>query len=222
MDISRAFAFVFEDEDWIKKILLGALISLIPIVGQFVVTGYAIAVLRNVKAGAGRPLPEWGEFSDYLVDGLKFWVVTLVYAIPIMVVVCPLTLVWVVPVASRGNEDLLAILSGIAGLVILGLACLAVLYGVFLALLTPVLRIRYAETGQIGACLRLGDMVRYLGHNVGSILVAALVAFLVGGVVTFALGAVSLGLLALPATVWMSLLSSHLYGQIARGGEPSV
>ena len=48
MDFGSAFSFVFQDEDWIKKILLIAVISLIPIVGQIVALGFALEVMKRV------------------------------------------------------------------------------------------------------------------------------------------------------------------------------
>ena len=219
MDFGRAFGFFFEDEHWIKKILLGSLIILIPVVGQLVMVGYALAVLRNVRAGEARPLPDWSGFGSYLVDGLKFLVVTLVYAIPIIILACPLALVWALPAATQGNEDLVAPFVGVAVVVGVGLACLVGLYAVLMALLRPVLQIRYAETGEIGPCLRVGEVVRYLGRNFGPIIISLLVSFLVGGAIFSLLGAISLGLLALPASVWIAAFSGHLYGQVARGAE---
>ena len=216
MDFGRAFGFVFEDEEWVKKILLGALISLIPIVGQFVLIGYGLAVLRNVKEGNPRPLPDWGEFGAYLAAGVKYWVITLVYAIPIFIILCPITLISLIPALSQGNEDWLAILSGITGILGVGLICLVSAYGILLALLTPVLQIRFAETGDIGACLRFKDVFAYLRQNLGSIFIALLVSALAAGVIVSILGAVTLGILALPASVWATAFSSHLYGQIAR------
>jgi hypothetical protein len=219
MNFGRAFGFFFEDEQWIKKILLGSLIALIPVVGQLAIMGYALAVLRNVRAGEARPLPDWSGFGSYLVDGLKFLVVTLVYAIPIIILACPLALVSVLPFATQRYQDLVAPLVGVAVVVGAGLACLVGLYVALLALLRPVLQIRYAETGEIGPCLRVGEVVRYFGRNFGPIFISLLVSFLVGGALTFVLGAISFGLLALPASVWMAAFSGHLFGQVARGAE---
>jgi hypothetical protein len=219
MDFGTAFGFVFEDEEWIKKVLLGALILLIPIVGQLVVFGYGIAVIRNVKAGNPRPLPSWNEFAEHLSDGFKYWVATMIYAIPILLLLCPLALISLLPALSGGNEDALAILSGVAGLAGIALLCIVTVYGMFLALVSPVLQIRFAETGELSQCLRFGDVSRYLFRNVGSIVVAVLLSAAVGGVLTTVLGTVSLGILALPASVWVTMFASHLYGQIARGAE---
>ena len=53
MDIGLSFSYMFEDKDWIKKILIGGLISLIPIV-NFAALGYVVQLVRNTRDG--RPL----------------------------------------------------------------------------------------------------------------------------------------------------------------------
>ena len=48
MDFGKAFTYVFEDEEWIKKILIGALLSLIPFVGWWFVGGWGLEITKNV------------------------------------------------------------------------------------------------------------------------------------------------------------------------------
>lgn len=216
MDIGKAFSFVFEDEEWISKILLGAVIVLIPIFGQFALFGYGIAIIRNVKADVPRPLPAWSNLGDFFVDGFKFWVATLIYAIPFIIFLCPVMLVWFLPALGAENEDLMAILAGVSGIVSVALGCLAALYGILLSLLTPVVQIRYAETGEIGPCLAFGEVFRLLFDNLGSVLVAVVLGWAAGTVIMSIAGTLTLGLLVLPGSVWLKALSSHLYGQISR------
>jgi hypothetical protein len=216
MDIGQAIGFVFEDEEWAKKILVGALVALIPIFGQLALMGYGIAVTRNVMGGKPRPLPAWNDLGQYFIDGLMFWVVNLVYALPIFVIMCPLMVVWVLPAFSGDQEGLANVLIGIAGLTSSVLICLAVLYGLFMALLMPALQIRYAESGKIGSCLRLGEVLRFLGTNLGNVVVSQLVVWVAGAVVIPIAGALTLGLLVLPASVWLTALSGHLFGQVGR------
>ena len=85
MDIGKAFSFVFEDEEWVGKVLIGGLISLIPLIGQLAVLGYALKVAQNVAQGNPRPLPRWNEFGDHLMRGLYDFVIRLVYALPVVV-----------------------------------------------------------------------------------------------------------------------------------------
>jgi hypothetical protein len=214
MDIGGAFSYVFEDEDWIVKILLGAAIMLIPIFGQLALSGYGIAILRNIKAGKPRPLPAWNNLGDFFMDGLMFWVVRLVYGIPIFVLLCPIIVVSVLPVLGAENEDLLAILAGISGVVAIGVSCLIVLYSILLGLLMPVVQIRLADTGEIGACLRFGEMFRFLFSNIGPVILTQLVIWAASVILMSIAGTLSLGLLALPIAVFMKAVSGYLYAQI--------
>jgi hypothetical protein len=235
MDIGKAVGFVFEDEQWSSKLLLGAAVSLVPIFGSIAVTGYAIAVLRNVEAGKSRPLPDWDELGRYFVDGLIFWVATLIYSIPFLILACPMALVWILPAVAGDNQDLTAALASVAGILTAGLACLALIYAILLWLLTPVLQIRYAETGNLASCLRLGEVFRFLFDNIGSVIISQALVWLGGLVVTGVLGtiigalslipicgwvvAAALGLVTLPAGVWLMVFASYLYGQISQSGE---
>src|SRR5947208_655036 len=60
-DFGRPFAFVFEDPEWVQKILLGGVFMLasVVIVGVFFVYGYAARLVRNVIDGVQHPLPAW-------------------------------------------------------------------------------------------------------------------------------------------------------------------
>jgi len=232
MNVGEAVRFAFEDDQWIGKLLVGAVISLIPLFGGAALTGYAIAVLRNVEAGSQHPLPTWDRLGEYFVDGLLFWVATLIYSIPFLILICPITLVWILPAAAGDNQDLTSILTGIAGLVSAGLGCLSLLYALVLWVLTPVLQIRFAEAGTLGACLRFGEVFRFLFDHIGSVIIAQLLvwaaAFVVSTVLSGVIGVLSLvpicgwvvgallGVLMVPVGVWLVVFAAHLYGQIGR------
>jgi hypothetical protein len=235
MDVGKAVGFVLEDEQWVNKLLLGAAVSLVPFFGGIAVTGYAIAVLRNVEAGKSEPLPPWDELGQHFLDGMKFWVATLIYSVPFLILACPMALVWILPAVAGDNQDLTAVLASVAGIVTAGLGCLALVYAILLWLLTPVLQICYAETGSLASCLRFGEVFRFLFQNIGAVMVAQVLVWLGGLVVTTVLGSVIgalsvipicgwavaavLGLVMLPVGVWLMIFASHLYGQIARSGE---
>lgn len=232
MDVGTALSFMFEDEEWVSKLLLGTAILLIPIFGWLAVMGYAIAVVRNVIADEPRPLPAWQDVGRFFMDGLMFWVATLIYAIPFLILICPIALVWVLPALAGEQEEVANVLAGVSIFVSVGLGCLAGLYGILLGLVTPVLQIRYAETGEIGSCLRIGEVFRFLFANIGGIVIAQILLWVasavVGTVVSTLAGGLSiipicgwilgaaLSLLMLPFSVWVMVFSGHMYGQIAR------
>ena len=51
MNFGKAFSYKFEYQKWIEKILITALISLIPIFGGFYLLGWALADMRKVMDG---------------------------------------------------------------------------------------------------------------------------------------------------------------------------
>ena len=85
MDIGKAFSFVFEDEKWVSKVLLGGLFLIIPIV-NFAVIGYMLKVAQNVAQGNPRPLPEWSDFGDHFMRGLYGIAIQIVYQLPTLIV----------------------------------------------------------------------------------------------------------------------------------------
>lgn len=219
MDFQQAFTFMFKDEDWIKKVLLGILLALVPIFGQFALVGYVLTVVRNVKNGEPRPLPEWDEVVQYFVEGLKYLVVSLVYSLPIVVLSCPLMLIGFLPILAGSNEEAMGILAGVSGVLALILSLPAMLYGLFLTLLSPVLYIQLAETGEISDCLRVREVVRFTFANIGPIIIALLIMIAVAIVIVTPAMFLTLGLLAYPAAVWTNLAFGHLCGQIAKQAD---
>ncbi len=238
MDIARAVRYTFEDERWVTKLLLGALIMLIPFFGGLALSGYVVAIVRNVKAGLERPLPEWNDLGTLFTDGLKLWVAELVYNIPIWILLCPITVIWFLPLLSGNDEQTAVILASAAGIVSLGLACIVTLYFVLMCLVMPAVIIRYAETGEIGACLHIGEVFRFAFSHIGQILLTQVLLWaaglVVGAVVSAVGGALSLipvcgwatmvpvSLLFLPFNVLVTIFSGHLYGQIAGRAAPAV
>jgi hypothetical protein len=235
MDIGQALRFVFEDEEWVKKLLLGAAILLIPIFGGLVLMGYCIAVLRNIRAGSERPLPEWTDLSSLFIDGLKLWVTMIVYMIPAWILLCPVSAVWLLPLLGGDREDVTLTLTGVAFLLSISLGCILLLYMLLVSLVGPAVYIRYAETGQIGACLRFGEVFRFTFDNLGRVIVAQLMIWALGLVIGLVVSGIStvlgvipicgwllmvpVALLALPVSVWLGAFMVHLYAQIAAAAQ---
>jgi hypothetical protein len=219
MDFGQAFTFMFKDEEWIKKVLLGILISFVPIFGQFALVGYTLAIIRNVRNGEPQPLPDWSEVVQYFVEGLKLWVVNLVYSLPALVLACPLILIGFLPMLAGNNTELMDTLGAITGILAIVLCLPPILYGFFLTLLSPALLIRLAETGDISACLRFKEVIRFAFANIGPIIISLLIVFAAGLIIIPVASALTLGLLGLLAPLWTNASLGHLCGQIARKAD---
>lgn len=86
MDYGLAFKYVFNDRKSVQKLLLGGLIALVPIL-NFVIGGYLLQVIRNIRDKMDFPLPEWGEeFGSKWVKGLLLYLILLIYMIPLIII----------------------------------------------------------------------------------------------------------------------------------------
>lgn len=85
MDIGKSFTYITEDEKWVSKLGVGALISMIPF-ANFALFGYQVQIARNVWHGEERPLPTWDEFGKLFIDGLRFIAAMIVYMLPVFLI----------------------------------------------------------------------------------------------------------------------------------------
>ena len=68
MDINKAFRFIFDDKQWISKLLIGVLMTLTSflIVPALILQGYLVKIIRQVRDGQDNELPEWSDYGDLL------------------------------------------------------------------------------------------------------------------------------------------------------------
>jgi len=81
--ITDAFAWPTRDPEWVSKVLLNALILVIPILGAISAMGWMLATLDNLRRGDERLAP--ADFS-HLERGARLFVVQLVYSVAIVLV----------------------------------------------------------------------------------------------------------------------------------------
>ena len=207
MDIAKAFTYIFDDESWITKILIGGILGIIPIV-NFAVFGYMVETLRNVAQGLERPLPEWSGFGEKFVKGLMVLVIGFIYSIPLFLLMgCFWAATLAVGGAEGNQENLLALLSIVQG-------CLALPYGLVIGVLLPAILVNYAVTGELGSAFRFGELFGFITGNLGNYIIAILLTWLAGLIAS--LGVIACGVGVLFTSFWGNLVMAHLYGQLHR------
>jgi len=209
MDIGKAFSFVFEDETWVSKVLLGGVLFFIPIV-NFAVLGYMLKVAQNVAQGNPRPLPEWGEFGDHFMRGLHWFVIQVVYQLPTIILYvlffCVIAAAGGAAGSQRGGDGAGPI--GALGFCLLPLIFILALAGAFLAYVAAG---RYVVTNRLSEAFKFSEVIASARANLGTWLILLLVVILAGFVGS--LGVIACGVGVLFTSFYAQCVIGHSLGQ---------
>lgn len=226
MNVQRAFTFVFEDKQWITKILIGVLLSLFAwlIIPAFILNGYMIAVVRKVMNGEveGSPLPEWDDWGKLLSDGFFVTVAQLVYTLPFLLI---MGIGFMGTVGFGGLSDMSEGIASAGLMATWGVTgCLGLLFAAALLFLTPAIAIQYAIKDDFGACFRVREIWDIISEHVADILIVFVVTLLAGFALSLVagvlgiipcLGWIAAVILSLAFGPYLTMVTGHLYGQIA-------
>lgn len=209
MDVGRSISYVFQDQGWLVKVLIGGLLSLIPIFGWFVVLGYWIRIAQNVSNGYDVPLPEWNDFGGDFMRGLKAWVAVIVWAIPFIII---LACVWI-PVTILGSSSNSAA-SALGVLVGFGGFTIDTIIGIAIAFITPVIIGRVVQSDSVSAAFNYNMIINDARQNPVPLLIIVGMSIALRFVASFGI------ILCFVGYFFTSFLSfvmlSHLYGQYWR------
>jgi hypothetical protein len=228
VDIGKAITFIFEDPDWLKKVAIGIglillglifMIVLIGFVPLLIVTGYTVLLIRNVMNGVEHPLPEWEDWGELFILGLKLVIVQFIWALPLIILSTGSSIPAALTENSSNAQGFLIALSAVCG-------CLSFIVGILYSLVEPVVTFLFARDGEFAAAFDFGRVFRLVRDNIVNLIVAMIISAVAG----FALVLVGLfvGTLALviglivtfPAAVLLSeLVKAHLYGQVGREAD---
>lgn len=208
LDIGRSFTYMFEDENWIMKIVIGGILLFIPIV-NFMVVGYMLETLKRSADGMDIPLPEWDDFGGKFMKGLMLVIIGLVYTIPIWLVACVVG--GGLAMAGAAESDALA---SMVGLLSACANCLYLVWMVVVWIVMPAALIRYAVTGELMSAFQFGELFSFIRANVANYIVAIILAGVAVFVAYFGMIACLVGVLF--TLFWAYLVIGHLFGQVQR------
>jgi hypothetical protein len=84
--LKTIFKFPFQGTGWEKRFLIGTLLCfisfIIPILPAIFVSGYLLEVMRRAVKGEDLTLPDWTDWGKLGLDGLKYFLVNLVFLLP--------------------------------------------------------------------------------------------------------------------------------------------
>lgn len=170
-DFQDLVTYMFRDPAWISKVVLGAVLALIPIL-NFVVYGYALRVINNVRNSNEPVMPAWGgEFGKLWTEGLMLVIINFVYMLPLILVNLVLGGIAAAAANSQsGGGSAVATLFGILIFLfdlVYGVAMIFWLQGAF---------INYAVEEKLGAGFDIQRIRAIVMGNLGRLLLTVAIA----------------------------------------------
>jgi hypothetical protein len=224
MDFGKAFTFVFDDPDWLKKIGIAGLIALasmvlsliiVGVLGFFLLMGWMLELIRRVINHDPTPLPEWDDFGGYFTKGLKAFVVSLVYSLPVILLsFCNQAIAMGL---NNSNDQTMA--TGIL-LVASCLGCFSLIYGLLMAVVIPAALGQLAVTDSVGAALRVGNIINMVRSAPGAYLLV-LLGTIIAQIIA-SLGIIACGIGVAFTLAYAIAIQGHLTGQAYNVANPST
>lgn len=207
MDFGQALTFQFQDPAWQKKVLLPALVSLIPVFGWLVVWGWSLQITARVIRRE-RDLPEL-ELGNDLMRGLKALLVVSLYNLPAVLAGGVAAAFTMVQIVTREYST--------GGVLAAGVTLLCLGAGVF-ALGLAAAPLVFAGLGRMMAmeedlapALRLGDVAALIRKAPAAYFLVLMGQFLCFWITLFGAVACILGVLVM-ANYTLTVMA-HLFGQ---------
>jgi hypothetical protein len=236
MDFNKVFSYQFEDKQWISKLGIGAVISIVPIL-NFALSGYIVGIIRNVMNGSTELLPNWDDLGKKLSDGLILFGAGVVYALPLIIIFLPIGIIAVASLLSGNNnlQDIGHIIAGVGSVLLYCLLCLILIYALALSVIYPAILVIFAREGTFSSCFKFREVFDLVSRNASPFFIAWILSFGAGLGVGVIVGFVNLFVGWIPCLGWIVSLAisfassiylvtvyAYLFGQfglVAFGGN---
>jgi hypothetical protein len=173
---------------WAKWALLVISTIIFPLI-----MGYIVRIYSGAK-----PAPELENWGSLFIDGLKLFIIGLIYAIPVFIVMVIFGGSAVALSAAGGDAPSAAALGSLAvGLLI------AVIVGIIISLIAAIGVIRFARKDSLGEAFAIGAILEHIGRiGWGTYIIALIILWLVG--IVFSIIINILGMI--PILGWLIML----------------
>ncbi len=232
MDFGKAFIYISEDKNWMRKLGIGAVVSIIPFL-NFAAMGYQVQISRNVARGEERPLPEWNNLGDLFLDGLRVIGAMFVYMLP-MLILYGLTFAFFITtnlftMTEYGSSTPSSAPPEIFAVMSILMMCAAPYFLAFW-LFWPMIFIQVARKNKIAACFDFRDMWQLIRQDwVNYLLIVGIYFALSMGMSLFAmpvvivlifipcLGFIAAMFIQAAMMILLQAVTGHLQGQFILG-----
>ena len=210
VDIGKAIEFPMKDKDWLTKILIGGVLSIIPIV-NFIAVGYELKVMKNT-INKKPAMPKWENFGEFFVEGLVAFIISLVYMIvPIIVFVAAATL-WGFSLTNMGRFMGSPFALFTAFLPLIGIASV---FAIIIGFILPMAIAMYVSSKNIGDAFKFSEIINRIKSVFGEYAIAYIFILILGIIVSAIAVIPFIGwIIALFITFYIGVVASNLFGKL--------
>ena len=192
----------YPSSDWGKVLILGVIfVACILIVPIFLVYGYLFRIIKATLVGLDE-LPEFDEIGDMFIDGLKIFVISIVYAIPVWIITAIIGLITGPGMNTSTSIGLNPMMFW--GLIAANLIAIIIALIIGLIEIIAIVNMAYYD-GELGAAFRFSEILEHIarigwGKYIATYIIVAIIAFigfLIGILTLFIL----IGIILLPLVI---------------------
>ena len=175
-DLKQLFYFPIENQEARKNFLIGSLLILagfiIPIIPSLIVIGYVMQIMRQVMNGDKPHMVAWDNWETLLKNGAKVYGVSLIYSLPLLILMFPMLLFFfVMPFLATMSDKYSGLFSVSFLMFPLFFICLMPLSLGF-SLIVPAAEAHVTYTGSFSAGFQVGEWWAIFRKNSGGFIVA--------------------------------------------------
>lgn len=201
MDLGLSFTYVFQDEEWVKKVLIAAVAFFIVFIGWIPLLGWVITIARRVIRQDPEPLPDWTDLGALFTLGFKGLIIVIIAALLPSILAIPFAVLG----AISNNSDTIMIIYSVC------YSCFSLIYWIAIALGLPASFGILADTDQLGDALNPSKILA-LVRAAPAAYVMAIIGGLVASLVGY-LGIILCGIGVIATMAYAAAVTGHLYGQ---------
>ncbi len=156
----------FKDPDFLKKCIIGGLVSWIPIVGAIVNLGYNVEYIRGIiSRDSYQNLPEWSNWEQYLKNGVMLFLASMIYGIVLLACFAIAMIPFWGSIISavhnaEGGEGMVAIMRLILSLAV-PLTIYLLVVSIFVVVF-PLLQVLYAKSLKFSDAFNFSEMMKLI------------------------------------------------------------
>ncbi len=223
MNIEKGFKFVFQEKNWLGKIVVGGLMILFSflIIPLLIYYGYLVEVTKRTVKGEEQILPEWDNIGHKIALGFKLAVIIIVYLLPFLILIglsIPFTdfefdnmrsreIVLLIPMLVsnflfRGEFTGISLLFFFSSLI----------YIVLFILILPFIVGKFSENESINDAFAISDILSMFRDNFGDAVVIFLLTVFLQLLASLGIVLCFVGILL--TGFWASVVQYYLYGEL--------